>query len=429
MGIKRALFAVLFFSLAFSLAAHAADDLVIHGLISQGYLKSSDNHYLALSEDGSTEFNEFIINFQKQMDDRLRLGLQLISRDLGKEGNNEVKVDWAYGDYRLNENFGLRFGRVKVPFGFYNQYRDIDMLRTPVLLPGTIYMEDYRTFLTAFTGGSIYGTIPFERSSFDLEFAFGEADIDADAGVVKDTFILLNNAFEGGLTSALPAALQAAGVKYAHSGDPTRETSSKPSYSAKLIWNTAIEGLRIGGTRTNVDTRMKETLVFQPLIVPMPALTTITPGFSTVVDLKYRFLVDIGSLEYTKNKFTFSAEYMAAHGKQEFTFTSTAVAPLRKAEAARTAIGSYYQLVYRHNDKNEWSIYRGELFSDKNNKIPTEFHKDTCLSYRHNITRDWSVKLEYHWVDGTGQIQQNLNMGKTLDRKWNLLAFKTTYNF
>jgi len=76
MDIKRVLFAVLFFSLAFSLVANAAGDLVIHGLISQGYLNSSDNHYLAPSEDGSTEFNEFIINFQKQKDDRLRLDLQ-----------------------------------------------------------------------------------------------------------------------------------------------------------------------------------------------------------------------------------------------------------------------------------------------------------------------------------------------------------------
>ncbi len=134
-------FAVLFLLSVFFLnPASAADDLIIHGLVSQGYLKSSENNYMTLSEGGSTEYSEFVINFQKQMDDKLRLGLQLMSRDLGKEGNNEVKVDWGYGDYKFNDRWGLRLGRVKVPFGFYNKGRDIDMLRTTVLLPATIYM-------------------------------------------------------------------------------------------------------------------------------------------------------------------------------------------------------------------------------------------------------------------------------------------------
>lgn len=427
MGNKRVVLCVfVLFLTLFASFAGADDSIVIHGLVSQGYLKTTDNNYLNLSEDGSAEFNEFIVNFQKQMDEKLRVGLQLLSRDLGKEGNNEVKVDWAYGDYRLSENAGVRFGRVKVPFGLYNQYRDIDMLRTTVLLPTTIYMEDYRTFITAFTGGSIYGTIPGEKGSLDLELAMGNADIDPDSGVIKDILNLINTRFEAGLTSTLPAPLQAAGMKFAHFGDPERDTNSKFCYSAKALWNTPIEGLKIGGNRTMVDFRLDEGLLYQPLITPAPGLVTVSPGFGVNVDMKLKFTVDVGSIEYTINKFTFAGEYMAAHQKQIAAITTPT--GVRRSEGAKTSHGSYLQAVYKHNDKHEWGIYRGELFSDKNDKRWQEYHKDTCASYRYNITQDWSVKFEYHWFDGTGQLQSELNTG-TMDRKWNMVALKTTYNF
>ncbi|GBC63154.1 hypothetical protein DENIS_4147 [Desulfonema ishimotonii] len=72
----------------------------IHGFISQGYLKSDDNNFLGNSEDGSFQFNEMGINFSRELTDKLRIGVQFFSRDLSAVGNNDVVVDWAYGDYR-----------------------------------------------------------------------------------------------------------------------------------------------------------------------------------------------------------------------------------------------------------------------------------------------------------------------------------------
>ena len=37
----------------------------IHGFISQGYLQSTDNNYLANTDKGTFEFNEAAINFSK----------------------------------------------------------------------------------------------------------------------------------------------------------------------------------------------------------------------------------------------------------------------------------------------------------------------------------------------------------------------------
>lgn len=434
----------LVFAFALSLnTVSAADDIVIHGLVSQGFLKTTDNNYLNESKDGSSEFNEYILNFQKNMDDKLRVGVQLISRDLGKEGNNNVKVDWGYGDYRVNDNFGVRLGRVKVPFGMYNQYRDIDMLRTPVLLPTLIYMEDYRTFLTAFNGGSLYGSIPLKKGSIDLEMVVGGADIDPDAGVVKEVVGNLNRKFEAGATAKLYAGLaanpktallvpvvKAQGAKVAHVGDPERDTSSRICNSSKIVWNTPVEGLKIGGTHSDVDTQTHELMIFQPVIAKAPVnLTTFMPAFTTQVESNLRFKVDIGSFEYNINKFTFAGEYMAAHQTLSYTFTTTPeIASTTSGQVSATSVGTYLQAVYRHNDRHEWALCRSELFSDKNNKISTESHKDTSASFRYNITGDWSVKLEYHWFDGTGQLQYEMNP-QGVERKWNMVAFKTSYNF
>ena len=65
----------------------------VHGFISQGYLQSTANNYLAKSEKGSFEYNEAGINFSTNVSDKLRLGLQLMARDMGDSGNNEVQLD------------------------------------------------------------------------------------------------------------------------------------------------------------------------------------------------------------------------------------------------------------------------------------------------------------------------------------------------
>jgi len=391
----------------------AQDDLMIHGLVSQGYLLSSDNNFLTYSENGSTEFTETVVNFQKQLDDKLRVGLQFLSRDLGKAGNNETKIDWAYGDYALNDRCGLRIGAVKVPFGLYNKYRDIDMLRTTVFLPSTVYMEDYRQYITSFKGGSIYGTLPLKKGDIELEFAYGGSEL-PDMGLIKDGLGELNTMIEAGFGTT-------------HLGEPDTDGSAKNGYAAKILWNTPVEGLKIGGTRLSLNLNFTEQLVFLPVF--NAALVPVSPGFQTDVTVNFRPAVDVGSFEYNKNKFTFAGEYMAAHTRQDyFITTSPTMGPVMAGSVAQTRQGAYLQTIYRHNDRHEWSLYRGEYFSDRKNKNWMNSQKDTCLTFRYNVTSNWALKLENHWIDGVGLVQRNLNLNG-FERKWNLLAMKATYNF
>src|SRR5437899_2517593 len=74
----------------------------VHGFVSQGFILSSGSNYLAdSSRDGSFEFTEAGMNFTKTLTDKLRVGLQLFARKLGRVGDFSVKLDWFYLDYRF----------------------------------------------------------------------------------------------------------------------------------------------------------------------------------------------------------------------------------------------------------------------------------------------------------------------------------------
>src|SRR5690554_1155458 len=66
----------------------------VHGIVSQGFLKTTRNNYLALTEQGSFEFTEAVLNITRPLDDTLNVGFQLFARDLGPIGNYDARFDW-----------------------------------------------------------------------------------------------------------------------------------------------------------------------------------------------------------------------------------------------------------------------------------------------------------------------------------------------
>ncbi|WP_419656180.1 uncharacterized protein Dvar_52810 [Desulfosarcina variabilis str. Montpellier] len=71
----------------------------------------------------------------------------------------KVTLDWAYGDYRWKDWLGIRAGRLKLPVGLYNDIRDMDMLRTNIVMPQGIYRDLLRETSNAANGGGLYGNV------------------------------------------------------------------------------------------------------------------------------------------------------------------------------------------------------------------------------------------------------------------------------
>ena len=118
--------------------AHTDTSLDVHAFISQGFLFTSANDYLADSSRGSFEFSEVGLNVTLPATDRLTLGLQIFSRKLGPLGDYRATLDWYYLDYHWRDWLGIRAGRVKLPFGLYNDISDVDAVRTDVPEAGRI---------------------------------------------------------------------------------------------------------------------------------------------------------------------------------------------------------------------------------------------------------------------------------------------------
>jgi hypothetical protein len=144
-----------------SASAQSLDDLniQIHGYATQGFLYTTNNNILTTSSsNGSPEWTEAVLNVGAQPLPKLRIGVQARYFLLGNFGN-AITLDWAAADYKANDKFGVRFGKVKVPSGLLNETQDIDPSYMWSLLPQGNYPISSRNSALADYGGVVYGTL------------------------------------------------------------------------------------------------------------------------------------------------------------------------------------------------------------------------------------------------------------------------------
>src|SRR5271168_5256558 len=90
------------------LRAQDAANIEIHGFVTQGFLFSSKNNYLTTqSSSGSLQWTDGAVSVSDSLSDKLRVGIQLHMYQLGQLGGPNIEVDWASGDYRVNDYFGF----------------------------------------------------------------------------------------------------------------------------------------------------------------------------------------------------------------------------------------------------------------------------------------------------------------------------------
>jgi len=373
-------------------SAFESGGIDIHGFISQGYLYSNKNNYLGQSEKGSFEFNELGINFSKDMTENLRIGMQIFSRDFGQFENNKVIIDWAYGDYHWKDRIGFRAGIIRQAQGLYNQTRDVDMLRTAILLPPGVYDESNRDYISRISGASVYGEVPMASAgSLSYMFLAGTKNIDENGVVAK--------------------WVEAPGI-YA-----VTDFEEGIFYNGKLEWHTPVRGLRIGtsGTKaTDIQINVRTKIPLGKLPV----------GTNSVIDVMEYYTYTL-SVEYIWKDLTLAAEHSMS---KSYTDVKN-IHPF----------GCYAGAAYRFTDWFEADAYYSVFYSDKDDKDGDAlkkrglqdyraWQKDFVLSTRFNVNENWSIKLEGHLIDGVGQLlsQENPN---GFEKNWYLLAAKVTFNF
>jgi hypothetical protein len=371
----------------------------IHGFVSEGGFVSTANNYIGASSRGSLEFFEAGLNVSTEVADKLRVGLQLFARDEGDLRDDAPRIDWAFLDYHWQPWLGLRAGVIKMPFGLYNEYSDIDSARLPILLPQSIYPIRNREALLSHTGLALYGDQPIG--------ALGEIDYQAWLG----TLTVPENALE-------------------LNGGTLDKVDTRYVTGAQLFWQPPVEGLRLGGTfvRASID--------FHVSLDPASVAALIAAGLvpadydgSIVIFLKPTQLW-IASAEYTHEDWLFAAEYSRATQRQRTTLpdlipTTTsdselfyAMATYRLTSALET--GAYYSVVHADAHDRDGSDPRfAEHFY--------AYQRDLAAMLRFDVNDHWLWKAEAHFIDGTADLKSRPNPDP--ERYWGLFLVRTTVTF
>jgi hypothetical protein len=370
----------------------------IHGFISQGFLKSDRNNFYAKTQDGTFQFDEFGLTFGVDLSDRLRGGIQLFARDLGEIGNNKVNIDWAYADYRWRDWLGFRAGKIKVPYGSYNETRDIDMLRTSIFLPSSLYAEDIRDAYNAIQGVALYGNwSPPSFGNVNYQFIFGEESISADSGLIR--------------------AMNVPSVMELQNFDVTN------IFGGNLEWDTPFDGLRVGGTFVKYQWDQRIRILISGGIDrqgnPIPV--------GGIVGETGKERETIFSMEYEHGKLKVAAEYLRGSGQET-------------GERQEDSEGYYGSVAYRFTDRFElgayYSVYYPNADDKDGKKLAAEdqqphydaWQKEFVLTARFDCNEHWTIKAEGHLINGTAKILW-LDNPKGLQEESFLFALKTTFHF
>jgi hypothetical protein len=346
---------------AVSASAQSLDDLniQIHGYATQGFLYTTQNNiFTTNSSNGSPAWTEAVLNVGAQPTPKLRIGVQGRYFLLGNFGN-AITLDWAAADYKANDKFGVRFGKVKIPSGLFNEIQDIDPSYMWSLLPQSVYPITSRNSVLAEFGGVAYGTLKLGPKAGKLDYRgwSGEEVIGEDDGywvTQREEGLNLPNGL-GGISSG-----------------------------AALHWKTPLAGLMAGTSvsRSN-DWHAVITAGGGALSGTESLHAAYTPSFFA---------------KYEKDKVMVAGEYSKISGSGDIVFPGVSNAPF-----VYDYHPWYVMASYKLTGKLTAGAYHGQYISRTAALGPAKYSKDWTVSGRYDFSQFLYAKAEQHFIDGTAE--------------------------
>jgi len=362
-----------------SLYAQDFSGIQFHGFVTQGFLFSSNNNYLTMqSSSGSLQWTDGAVSVTDSLTDSLRVGIQLHMYQLGQLGGPNVQVDWASGDYKVNDRLGFRAGKVKTVMGLFNDSQDVDAIFLWILLPQGDYPVDNKSFFLSHLGGDVYGNLPLGRRAGKLGFTgfVGESYSDLNGGFVKQ-------AADGGLVfTTAPAG---------------------KIYGGDLRWETPWRWLVVGSS-ANIQT-----------------LDGTAPGGGVHVPPTF---MAVEYAQFEKGKFYFAWERMKLPLSTIVTI-GPEVIPVPQDQRSWFAMGSY-----RLSKKVQLGGYYSHYINKAlDTNLPANYSKDRVVSGRYDFNSYFYGKIEGHFLQGTGLGYYQSTNPNGLKPNSNMLATKVGFSF
>jgi hypothetical protein len=418
--------------------ASAADlDFQIHGFASQGYVQTHGDAYedgwygRDTNDAGTFEFNEFGVNVVATPIDRLRIGAQFIAYDLGQYGNDEVQLDWAFGEYEIPvmDGFDLSVvaGRFKTGHAFYNDYRDLDMTRSSVFLPRSVYSAAFRDFFLAANGAQLNARIDGGAlGSFTASGFLGTQNIDESEGPLRDIF-----ATGASQSINIPVGILTTELKQF---DYIRLENFNGGH---VEWTTPLDGLRLKVSTLYADNMEASGTLIATL--PISGFLGAASGTSTEtsIDIVVDHWFDVtAGAEYVWQDLTLASEVSSRYytaksitGALDFPAPGPSAEdqPARTTNLANRTLGIYgsatYQLSFLPGPWERLSVY-GEFNWARSMDPNTEasgYTRSGAVALRYDIVDHFLIKAEFE------RVQETSATG--IREYGNILSIKTTFDF
>lgn len=345
----------------------ARHNVQIHGFASQGFAYTDQNNYLSMNTtNGSFALTDGGVNASTQLTDNFRVGAQMYVQNMGKLGNWHPQLDWAFGDYKFADWFGIRAGKVKTVLGLYNDTQDMTFLHTWALLPQSVYPLDVRSDMISHIGGDLYGNVAMKKLGSVAYTVYGGKR---------------PNDSEGGFVYALSSSTKV-GAAFLPTATRKIDSYSGPIYGADLRWTTPLKGVTAGVSYSSLDITTKGSFI-----------ATAKP---------YRLYLNSGItayyVQYMIGNLRLDGEY-----RRELKITRSMITNgTLGAPSGKDIRSGYVSAAYRVTKRLEFGTYHSRFYDtwDVIRSLPGNHVFDQAVTARIDLKSYLDLKIEGHFIDG-----------------------------
>jgi hypothetical protein len=333
-------------------------EVQVHGSFQQGFIFTDKNNFLTMdTTSGSGEMTDGAVNLSSTLTPKLRVGAQLYARNIGQLGNGSPQIDWAFADYKFNNSFGVRGGKIKTVLGLFTDTQDTEFLYTWALLPQGTYPLDLRSVTIAHIGADVYGMKKLGKA--------GSLAYTGYVGKIQDDT-------RGGYRY---------GVEDSGMAFKTGISSKGGGFDAR--WTTPVPGLMTGYSYNQSSAKL----------VLFYALYQLDLTIDASPERRHALYAD-----YQMSRLRLSGELRREGSLAKIT-------PVGILADAETHSEMWFATAsYRVSEKLEVGSYHSRFIYDRNlNASLADNHiHDTAITGRVDLNQYWHVKVEGHFMDGNG---------------------------
>ncbi len=355
--------------------------------VSQSIIYSSDYDYLSRSDDrASFDMWEAGLLFSTTIKESIGFSAQLLGRKVSESSGEDIRLDYGFFSYPIyqsfDRSFGLRLGRIRSSYGFYNETRDIPHTRTGVVMPQAVYFDMTRNSFYSADGVELFGS--YDVSGEPLAFQLFLSHPVADKGELEEDSQL----------------------------SPTKLKGDR-SLLAKIVYGEGFDGWRASLTYFKPEYEVSVEFPVgdeQPFIVVEPDASFYSENI-------------VSSLEYNQFQWTVTFEYL----RHKF---QTNIPALESKAVNNFYEEAYYlQGVYRFDEY--WEMYaRYEQTKLRGSSDPRTSFDDANLGLAFRPDEHWLLRAEVHYVEGYSRLFSRDNtITDNQDPYWTAALFQLAYRW